>query len=150
MGPQQLLYRPEHLINVYCYSGLAGNFVHMGFRWLSRVLAQCCTAPEHLVCTSVVSRRWLGPVGSGCKEEPTQQLELLSHSVGAGEFKTWLLSWFFRPSYLISRIRGADSVPGSIHRRYLQINPALSLVSCYFDTRHLQTNITPTDNSTGQ
>lgn len=32
MGPQQLWCRPEHLIYIYCYSGLAGNFVHVDLR----------------------------------------------------------------------------------------------------------------------
>lgn len=68
--------------------------MHVEFRWLSRLLARCCTVPEHLACMSVVSRRWLASVGRGCNEEPMHQLEF-SHSVGAGEYKAWLLSWFF-------------------------------------------------------
>jgi len=85
MGRQRLLCRPEHLNIRLLLFGFSWEFCAYGFEGVIQTPRVVLHSSRHL--------GWLWGAGGGWvwSIEPTQQLKLASHSVGAGELKTWLL-----------------------------------------------------------
>lgn len=125
MGPRHSLCRPEHWIHIYCCSGSAGNSVQGG---LGASPASSHAAAE------------LQSISFACCLPSEEELNFLWPSVGAGQ-----LRFSCSVVYLDSLISSAGSqvwtLTQSFHG-YVHLNLPLSLLSCHFHVRHLQTNIT--------